>query len=348
MDTALLIIDAQLNMFEPEPVYRAGEVLANLRDLIGRARAAGAPLIFIRHNGAPDSSAEPDTPGWEIHPAIAPKGGEVIIDKSEADSFYQTPLAGALAAQGIRHVVISGMLTEYCIDTTVRRARSLNYAVTLAADAHTTYPGDHPGALTAEQVIAHHNNVLTAFAAVRPAADITFESAPLPEFELEAITTADRAAIQSGLAEWPVYEQWLASGEGRPFWPHTHPNRMADRLKALWDPSFQPRDHYLDPPRWEAGAARTFWQPLENIPPAFRKPNLQAVKGAIDHLLQNPRNPLSAQIKQLEGDLWLYDSRDLRLFYVPHVTTDRDGRERRYVFLVWLAPGVPVHNPFAM
>jgi hypothetical protein len=33
---------------------------------------------------------------------------------------------------------------------------------------------------------------------------------------------------------------------------------------------------------------------------------------------------------------------------VPHVTTDRDGRERRYVFLIWLAPGAPVVNPFAM
>jgi nicotinamidase-related amidase len=348
MDTALLIIDAQVNMFEPEPVYQATEVLAILRRLIDKARAAGAPVIFVRHNGAAGEPDEPNTSGWEIHREIAPMAGDVIVDKHEDDAFYQTPLAGILAAQGIRHVVIGGMLTECCIDTTVRRAKSLDYAVTLAADAHSTHPEYHPGSLTAEQVIAHHNNVLTGFASVLPAAEITFESGSLPGFELEAITAADRAAIQSGLAEWPVYERWLSSGEGQPFWPYTHPNRVADSLRALWDPAFRPRDHYLDPPRWEAAVARTFWQPLENIPPAFRKANLQMVKGAIDHLLQNPRNPLSAQIKQLEGDLWLYDSRDLRLFYVPHVTTDRDGRERRYVFLIWLAPGVPVHNPFAM
>jgi nicotinamidase-related amidase len=344
MDTALLIIDAQVNMFKPEPVYRASEVLATLRQLIDKARAAGAPVIFVRHNGSAGSSAEPQTAGWAIHPDLQPKTGEAIVDKHRPDAFYQTNLAGTLAVSGIRHLVIAGMLTDYCISTTVRRANSLDYSVTLVADGHST----GPGVLTPEQAIAHYNSVLRSFAEVRPAAEINFTSAPLPEFELEAITTADRAAIQSGLAEWSVYERWLSSGEGQPFWPFTHPNQVADKLKALWEPAFRPRDHYLNPPRWEASVARTFWQPLENIPPAFRKANLQAVKGAIDHLLQNPRNPLSAQIKQLEGDLWLYDSRDLRLFYVPHVTTDRDGRERRYVFLVWLAPGMPVHNPFAM
>ena len=110
---------------------------------------------------------------------------------------------------------------------------------------------------------------------------------------------------------------------------------------------FAPRGRYVDPPRWEVGVARVFLRPLENIPPAFRKPNLQAVKGAIDHLLQNPRNPLSTQIRPLNDQLWLYDSRDLRLFYVPHVTQDKDGHERRYIFLIWLSPGVPVYNPFA-
>ena len=343
MDTALLILDAQVNMFEPEPVYRADEVLANLVSLVSRARAAGALVIFIRHGGSPGSPAEPGSAGWAIHPRLAPVPSEPIIDTHTPDSFYQTELGGILAATGIRQVVLAGMLTEFCVDTTCRRAYSLDYSVTLAADAHSTIDGVIP----AEQIIAHHNRVLGAFADVRPAAEIDFYQAPLPAFELEAITSADRGAIRSGLAEWPAYEQWLSTGTGHPFWPHSHPARLADGLKAMWDLKFSPRGHYMDPPRWEVGLARTFWQPLENIPPAFRKPNLQAVKGAVDHLLQNPRNPLSTQIRPLEDPLWLYDSRDLRLFYVPHVTRDRDGRERHYIFLVWLAPGVPVHNPFA-
>jgi nicotinamidase-related amidase len=342
MDTALLLIDAQVNTFEPEPAYRAAELLTTLRELLARARA-GAEVIFVRHNGRAGGPHEPLTPGWAIHPELAPRPDEPIIDKHRPDAFYQTELAAVLTERGIRRLVIAGLQTEYCIDTTTRRANSLDYEVILAADGHSTEDNE----LTAGQIIAHHNDVLRAFADVRPADGIDFTVEPSPRVDLDALTNADQAGIRRGLAEWPVYDAWLATGQGRPFWPHTHPNRVADTLRRLWEPSYRPRDHYLDPPRWETGLAHAFLHPLENIPAAFRKGNLQAVKAAIDHLLQNPRNPLSNMIRPLDDTLWLYESRDLRLFYVPHVTTDKDGQERRYIFLVWLAPGVPVVNPFA-
>lgn len=347
MDTALLIIDAQMNMFEVEPVFRANEMLATLESLILRARQADAPVIFIRHNGRPHGPSQPGTPGWDIHPRLAPRAGETIIDKHTPDAFYQTDLAGILDGMAIRRLVLAGMLTEYCIDTNCRRAWSMDYAVTLVADAHSTISGDYENAPSAEQVIAHYNATLRAFADVVPAADIRFDGATLPDYELDALTAADRRAIHNGLGEWQAYETWLATGESRPFWPHSHPMRIVDTFHHMWDPSFTPRGRYVDPPRWEMGLARAFMKPLENIPPAFRKANLQAVKGAIDHLLQNPRNPLSTQMRPLDEKVWLYESRDLRLFYIPHVTTDKDGRQRHYVFLIWLAPGVPVHNPFA-
>lgn len=347
MDTALLLIDAQVNMFEPEPVHRAANILATLEDLLTRARAANAPVIFVLHIGGADEVVDPHNAGRAIHPRLKPGASDVIINKHTPDAFYLTGLDSVLAERGIRRLVVAGMLTDYCIDTTCRRAFSLDYEVVLAADGHSTSPGDHPGALSPDQIIAHHNAVLSAFADVRAAAEIEFTLTTPPAIELEGLTAADRRAILSGLKEWQTYETWLATGEGKPFWPHSHPARLADELKALWDPTFSPRGRYLDPPRWEVGLARTFLRPLMNIPPAFRKTNLQAVKGAIDHLLQNPRNPLSNQIRQLNDQVWLYDSRDLRLFYSPHVTHDKDGRERHYIFLVWLAPGVPVYNPFA-
>jgi hypothetical protein len=239
-------------------------------------------------------------------------------------------------------LVLAGMQTEYCIDTTCRRARSQGYEVVLAADAHSTYPGTLP----AEQIIAHHNEVLRAFAGVRPAAEITFDAPASPRVAVEGLTLADQSGIHSGLEEWPAYDQWLRDGQGHPFWPHSHPARISDTLKSLWDPAFKPRTRYTDPPRWEMGVARTFMQPLENIPMPFRRASLQAVIGAMDHLLQNPRNPLSPHIREIGEHLWLYDARELRLFYVPAVVTDKGGAERRYVFLLWLAPGVPVRNPF--
>ena len=79
-----------------------------------------------------------------------------------------------------------------------------------------------------------HNSVLAAFADVRPAAEIDFQAAPPPVIMAEALTAADLAAIQSGLDEWGVYEQWLRTGEGHPFWPHTHPARISDTLPVSY------------------------------------------------------------------------------------------------------------------
>lgn len=354
--TALLVIDAQLNMFQPNPVDRATEVLERLKELTTRARAAGATIVFVRHNGRPGDPDEPGTPGWAIDPEVGPAAGESVIDKHTPDAFHGTNLAGFLAAQGVGRVVLAGMQTEYCIDTTARRAFSLGYEVVVAADAHSTYPGVIPAA----QIVAHHNRVLSAFADVSPASEIRFDAEPRLQLRVEGLTTCDLSGISSGVGEWPEYERWLTTAQGHPFWPHSHPGRVADAMSHLKDPAFRPRGRYADPPRWEMGLARTFYQPLENIPMAFRSMAVAAVSKAIDHLLQNPRNPLSPHMSPIldldevnmmtpvrPGEkLWLYDARDLRLFYVPSVTHDETGAERRYVFLLWLAPGVAVKNPF--
>ncbi|MFO7660993.1 MAG: cysteine hydrolase family protein [Chloroflexota bacterium] len=343
MNTALLIVGAQVSMFGSNPVYRAEVVQVTLSDLIQRARASGAPVVFIRNKRQAGEPDEAGSSGWSIHPALAPDAGELIVDKNTSDAFFQTGLIGILSARGIRRVVIAGMQTEYGIDTTARRAFSLEYDVVLAADAHSTYSGE----LSAEQIIAHHNRVLTSFATLTLSADISFESVPEPAIYADSLAPADRAGIAAGLAEWQGYDRWLVAGEGQPFWPHSHPGRVADTLKQMWKPDFKPQARYHDPPRWEMGLARTFLQPLENIPMVFRRSALTVVAQAIDHLLQNPRNPLSPHISQIGDEMWMYDARDLRLFYVPNITRDKAGTERRYIFLMWLAPGLPVRNPFA-
>lgn len=169
---ALLLVDAQVNMFAPgAAIYRCDEMLATLRDLVARARDAGVPVIFIQNNGGADDPDLPGTLGWAIHPDLAPRPGEVVIQKHTPNSFYQTPLLETLRERGITQIVIAGMQTEYCIDTTTRQAAALDYDVTLIADGHSTYD---TSTLTAEQVIAHHNAVLRAFARVIPAAEIAF------------------------------------------------------------------------------------------------------------------------------------------------------------------------------
>jgi len=174
-DTALLVIDVQLGMFsEPDyPVYQEQTLLANLSTLIEKARAAGVPVIYVQHSDSrPDAPLWPENPGWQIHPALAPQPGEAIVHKKTPDSFYNTPLQLELEGRGIRQLVITGMQTEMCVDTTTRQAFSRGYEVILVTDAHSTFNAPY---LTAAQIVQHHNEVLgSCFATVKTTAEIEF------------------------------------------------------------------------------------------------------------------------------------------------------------------------------
>jgi nicotinamidase-related amidase len=77
-----------------------------------------------------------------------------------------------LEKRSIGKVVVVGIQTEFCVDTTCRRGYSLGLEVTLAEDGHSTWDTNH---LSAQQIIAHHNSVLGGwFAEVKPASVIQF------------------------------------------------------------------------------------------------------------------------------------------------------------------------------
>ena len=98
----------------------------------------------------------------------------MVVQKRHPDSFQDTNLRQELASRTIERLVITGIQTEYCVDTTCRRAYSLGYDVTLVKDAHSTWDSDH---LTASQIIAHHNDVLGGwFAELKEASEIEFPS----------------------------------------------------------------------------------------------------------------------------------------------------------------------------
>ena len=158
--TALVVIDVQVGILESDRAYRVGEVLDGISQLLKRARGAGTPIIHVQHDGPKGHEVELDSPGWQIHPAIAPAPGEPVVRKRASDSFFATTLQSELESRGIQHLVITGAMTEYCVDTTCRRAVSLGYDVTLVSDAHTTYDND---LLTAAEIIAHHNGLLDGF-----------------------------------------------------------------------------------------------------------------------------------------------------------------------------------------
>lgn len=170
--TALLVIDVQRAMFdEAYPVYEGEALLERLQSLIARARAAGVPVIYVRHGEGPGEPLAVGTDGWQIHPAIGPEAGERVIDKQTPDSFHETGLQAELAALGVEHLVVAGIQTEMCVDTTCRRAFSLGYQVTLVQDAHSTLDS---ATLSAPQIIAHHNGVLRWFSSLQEAAAVRF------------------------------------------------------------------------------------------------------------------------------------------------------------------------------
>jgi nicotinamidase-related amidase len=160
--TALLIVDVQIGLVALMPPALQHSVLANIKTLLDKARSTGMPIFYIQHDGPKGHPIEAGIPAWAIHPSIVPMRGEPVIRKKASDSFFETRLREELQAVGVTHLIIVGAMTEYCVDTTCRRAITLGYDVTLVADAHLT---SDTAVLKAAQIIAHHNLVLDGFAA---------------------------------------------------------------------------------------------------------------------------------------------------------------------------------------
>src|SRR6476660_85961 len=137
-NSALMVIDVQVGILEVMRAYRGSEVLDRINELLAGARGAQLPIIYVQHDGEAGHPLEVGSDGWQIHPAIKPHAEDLIIRKQASDSFFETRLQQELAARAVNHLIVAGCMTEYCVDTTVRRAVSIGYDVTLVADAHTT------------------------------------------------------------------------------------------------------------------------------------------------------------------------------------------------------------------
>jgi nicotinamidase-related amidase len=157
--TALVIIDIQVGLINPNNQHHI-QTLKNINMLLSRARAADMPVIYVQHDGPKGHDLEVGTDAWQIHPAIAPQQGETIVNKRASDAFYDTTLKDILDSYGCTNLIVAGAQTEYCVDTSVRRATTFGYAVVLASDAHLTRDTE---ILTEAQIIAFYNDTLDGF-----------------------------------------------------------------------------------------------------------------------------------------------------------------------------------------
>lgn len=174
-DKALVVIDVQRVMFETpgEVLFEGGRVLKTIGRLIQRARVANVPVVYIQHTTAgAGSEFEKDSLGWQVHPDIAPLEEDVVSTKMTYDSFHETELEAKLAALGVKTLIVCGLQTEVCVDTTVRSMLAHGYRTYLVGDGHSSYDN---GVLAAADIVAHHNTVLDGrFCTVVSSDDVEF------------------------------------------------------------------------------------------------------------------------------------------------------------------------------
>lgn len=168
--TAVLVIDMQVDFASPEGLLGqygldmsgVEPALSAAERLTVSARAAGVPVVFVglftcpetdspvwnermrRRGGDPDSDAALCRVGEVGSEFVGPRpaAGEVIVKKTRYSGFVGTDLHDRLQALGVDTLVMAGLTTECCVDSTARDAFNLDYHVFIAADACAAYEAD--------------------------------------------------------------------------------------------------------------------------------------------------------------------------------------------------------------
>lgn len=170
--TALLIIDMQRDFMEPggfgetlgNDVSQLARAVAPIAALLTAARGIGMTVIHTREGHLPDLSDAPPAKiergapslrigdpgpmgrilirgeaGHDIIPELYPVEGEIVIDKPGKGAFYATTLGADLKAREIDTLLVCGVTTEVCVNTTVREANDRGYRCIVVADGCASY-----------------------------------------------------------------------------------------------------------------------------------------------------------------------------------------------------------------
>lgn len=135
-DSTLILIDCQnTNRSGVMQLTGVEEALAEARVLLERARALGAPVIHIQHDGGAGTPYDVDDDIGRIAEPVAPGADEPVIRKQYPNSFVGTDLHERLQQLGARNLVLAGFMTHMCVNSTARGAFNLGYAVTVVGNA---------------------------------------------------------------------------------------------------------------------------------------------------------------------------------------------------------------------
>jgi nicotinamidase-related amidase len=161
LDRAVLLpVDMQQAFDGPDwPRRWNSHADANGLTLLAQWRAAGRPIIHVRHDSVqPGSSLAPDAPGNAFRPGFDPLPGEPLVTKGVNSAFIGTDLDLRLKRLGARHVVVFGISTDMCVSTTIRTGANLGWDMVLVPDACDCFdlPDGEGGTIPAEEVQRAH------------------------------------------------------------------------------------------------------------------------------------------------------------------------------------------------
>jgi len=151
--TALLVVDVQEAIVGENP-YNKESTISNIVEIIKSCRNNNIEVIYVQHDGGKGDELEAGSKGWQIHNKIAPKEGEKIIAKNFNSSFKNTELKEYLNEKNIDTVILVGMQTEYCIDTTCKVAFEHGFKLIIPEGANTTCDNDY---MTGKEIYEYYN-----------------------------------------------------------------------------------------------------------------------------------------------------------------------------------------------
>lgn len=149
MTKALLVIDVQ-ESFRQQPIWRAvsnSEIATEVGRLVDHARQQGDLVVWILHSDPGSGTPfDPELGHVRLMDGLAPATGEPVMTKTSHNAFSTTNLQQLLTRRGVTELLVCGIRTEQCCETTARVASDFGYEVTFVVDATATHPLAHPDA----------------------------------------------------------------------------------------------------------------------------------------------------------------------------------------------------------
>ncbi|MFC5177530.1 cysteine hydrolase family protein [Nocardioides taihuensis] len=177
-DTALVVVDVQVGFDEPAWGRRNNDACDdNVAALVAAFEESGRPVVLVRHDSdEPDSPLRPGAPGNALKPFLADRAPDLLVTKQVNSSFHGEPdLDAWLRGHGVRSLVVCGITTNHCCETTARVGGNLGYDVWFAIDATHTFDRTGPdgSTMTADELArATATNLHGEFATVAPTAEL--------------------------------------------------------------------------------------------------------------------------------------------------------------------------------